>query len=405
MPTASNGSTSRGRSSASAPARRRRPRVMLALEWLDTELNLGVAEFARQAGWIIDDVITHTGRPPTKWTGDGIIALLRHRDSELVRFVRRSRLPVVDLVNELRHFRVPRLLADNRAIGATAAEHLLSCGIEHLAFLNLWNSQVEQERMAGFRDAVVRAGRSFHTIEAWREGRTDPGHDETMDWLRQRMLELPRPLGVMGQHDREAIYLLQACELAGLSVPEQVAVVGSDNDPLLCELGPVPLSSVDNRRRDQGYEAARLLDRLMKGHAPPTEPVRVPAGPVIIRQSSEVLAVPDLDLSKALRYIADHYREPISVQQVVDHVDVARRRLYMLFETHLGRPIHAEILRRRLDHAKRLLVTTDSKLYSVARTCGFPDAQQFTRVFTREVGTPPSRYRQQRGRAFETPQT
>jgi LacI family transcriptional regulator len=179
-------------------------------------------------------------------------------------------------------------------------------------------------------------------------------------------------------------------------------VVGSDNDPLLCELGPVPLSSVDNRKRDQGFRAAKLLDQLISGAAIPTRPIRVPSGPVIVRHSSEVLAVSDPDLSKALKYIAEHYsRQSISVQEVVRHVDITRRRLYSLFEQHLGRPIHAEILRRRLDLARRLLLTTRQKLYWIARACGFQGAQQFTRVFTRELGIPPSRYRQREGHVLE----
>lgn len=374
--------------------RDKRPRILLGMEWLDYELNTGVAEFARKHGWIIDDVVSHTGQIDQDWNCDGIIALLRQPKSDLVRFVRGANVPVVDLVNELPEIKVPRVLADNNAVGQVAAEHLLSCGMQHFAFLNLWDSHVEHERMGGFRAAIEKAGKTFHAIEPRPKVR---GHSQTLEWIRDELLALPKPLGAMGQHDREAIYIIQACEMAGLHVPEQVAVVGSDNDPVLCELGPVPLSSVDNRRRNQGYEAAKLLHKLMNGGPEPTEPIRVPTGPVIVRYSSEVMAVSDADLSCALRFIAENYRRPISVQEVVDHVDVTRRRLYMLFEEHLGRPIHAEILRRRMDLARNLLVTTTNKLYSVARACGFSDAQQFTRVFTRETGIAPSRYRHAQG--------
>jgi LacI family transcriptional regulator len=375
-----------------------RRRIMLAMEWLDYELNMGIAEYAKSAGWIIDDVITHTGKPPTSWKGDGIITLLRHRDSELTQFVRSVKIPVVDLVAELPDFAIPRVLADNAAIGRTAAEHLISCGLHHLAFLNVWDSHVEQERSEGFRQAVERAGHVFHPI-LFHSGQSKAEDSQEMfSWLQDQLLLLPKPVGVMGQHDREAIYIIQACELAALRVPEQVAVVGSDNDPLLCELGPVPLSSVDNRRRDQGFRAATLLDELISGQTAPSSPIRVPCGPVIVRYSSEMLAVRDPDLSKALRYIAEHYRrQSISVHEVVRHVDVTRRRLYSLFEEHLGRPIHAEILRRRLDLARRLLLTTRQKLYSIGRACGFRSAQQLTRVFTREIGISPSRYRRREG--------
>lgn len=386
----------RGRADLHASgAPRRRRRVLLAMEWLDYDLNLGIAKYARSAGWVIDDTATHTGQPPREWHGDGIIALLRNRDSELTRFVTAANVPIVDLVAELGDIDVPRVLADNPTIGRTGAEHLLSCGLHHLGFFNVWDSHVEQERQAGFRAAVEAAGRSFYPIEFHGRQRRKVDVSHIIDFLERALRKLPRPLGMMGQHDREAAYILQACEQAGLRVPEEVAVVGSDNDMLLCELGTVPLSSVDNRRRDHGFKAASLLDHLMNGEPAPEEPLRVPAGPMIVRYSSEVLAVPDEDVSKALQFIANNYHKPIRVQDVVRHVGTTRRRLYLLFEEHLGRPIQAEILRRRLDLARRLLLTTQDKLYSIARACGFQNAQQFTRVFTREVGIAPLYYRKQ----------
>ncbi len=376
-----------------------RRRIMLAMEWLDYELNMGIAEYALAAGWLIDDVVSHTGQPPSSsWKGDGIISLLRHKNSELTRYVRSADVPVVDLVAELSEFDLPRVLADNVAIGRTAAEHLISCGLHHLGFLNLWDSQSEQERMEGFRQAVEESGCVFHPILFHGGQSKSSSSQEMLAWIQEQMQALPKPLGAMGHSDREAIYIIQACELAGLHIPEEVAVVGSDNDPLLCELGPVPLSSVDNRKREQGFQAATLLDKLIAGHQPPARPIRVPTGPVIVRHSSEVLAVSDPDLLKALRYIAENYNRPsIRVEQVVHHVDVPRRRLYSLFDQHLGRPIHAEILRRRLDLAKRLLLTTRQKLYSIARSCGFQGAAQLTRVFTREAHISPSRYRHREG--------
>ena len=382
-------------SHAAADPPRRRRRVLLAMQWLDYELNLGIAEYARSAGWVIDDTPTHTGHPPRDWEGDGIIALLRDRDSEIVDFVTGATVPAVDLVAELPDLPLPRVLADNEAIGRAAATHLLSCGVHDLAFLNVWDSHVERERMSGFRKAVEATSRTFHPLEfhGLKQAHADTAH--LIEWLAGELRRLPRPLGAMGQHDRESGYILQACELAGLRVPDEVAVVGSDNDPLLCELGSVPLSSVDNRRRDQGFKAAALLGRLMDGEAAPTEPLRVPAGPVIVRYSSEVLAVPHEDVSKALTFIANNYHRPIHVNDVVRHVDTTRRRLYLLFEEHLDRPIQAEILRRRLDLARRLLLTTGDKLYSIARACGFETAQQLTRVFTREVGIAPAFYRKQ----------
>jgi LacI family transcriptional regulator len=166
----------------------------------------------------------------------------------------------------------------------------------------------------------------------------------------------------------------------------------------LASVGPLRsiMDNVGNGiRKDQGYQAAKLLDSIIQEGKPRRETIRVHSGPVIVRQSSNVLAVSDPDLAQALQYIADHFHESLFVEDVVRHSQTSRRKLYQLFERHLGRPIHAEILRRRLDHARLLLVTTTDKLYTIARACGFLDDQQLTRTFTREIGVSPSRYRQQ----------
>lgn len=378
-----------------SPVPHRKRRVVLAMEWLDYEVNLGIAKYARSAGWIIDDTATHTGLPSHEWKIDGIITHLRRRDSDLTRFVVAANVPTVDMVAEVPEIRLPRVLADNVAIGRTGAEHLMSCGLQHLGFFNVWDNHIERERQAGFQAAVEEAGRTFHPIRFHGHQRKKVDMVHIVNFLERELVKLPRPIGMMGQHDREARYILHACEQAGLRVPEEVAVVGSDNDLMVCELSMVPLSSVDNRRRDHGFKAASLLDRLMSGEPAPEGPLRVPVGPMIVRHSSEVLAVPDPDVSKALQFIAHNYHRPIRVADVVRHVDTTRRRLYLLFEEHLGRPIQAEILRRRLDLARRLLLTTQDKLYSIARACGFECAQQFTRVFTREVGIAPLYYRKQ----------
>jgi LacI family transcriptional regulator len=209
----------------------------------------------------------------------------------------------------------------------------------------------------------------------------------------QTLTDLPRPIGVMGQHDREASFVVRAAELAGLAVPNEVAVVGVDADEVSVMLAPIPLSSVDRRRRAHGYEAAVLLESLMEGEPPPSQPILIPPGPVIPRQSSDVLAIDDPALRMAIQFIADCFRDPIGVQDVVEATHVSRRRLYELFDEHLGHSIRTEILRRRLDRARQLLASSDAKLFSVAQASGFSDAQQLARVFRKHVGMTPGEYR------------
>jgi LacI family transcriptional regulator len=378
---------------AISSSRLQRKHVLLALDWYDHHITLGVLDHAHRVGWILNDVCGHQGLVPRQWQGDGVITLVNNDMSSLANFVAEQTVPVVDLVCEVPKLKVPRVLADDRAIGRAAAEHLMACGLKDLAFFNLASSHVEILRQDGFREAVKNAGRRFHAIDFMAQPRRLDPHRELIPWMCQTLTDLPRPIGVMGQHDREASFVVRAAELAGLAVPNEVAVVGVDADEVSVMLAPIPLSSVDRRRRAHGYEAAVLLESLMEGEPPPSQPILIPPGPVIPRQSSDVLAIDDPALRMAIQFIADCFRDPIGVQDVVEATHVSRRRLYELFDEHLGHSIRTEILRRRLDRARQLLASSDAKLFSVAQASGFSDAQQLARVFRKHVGMTPGEYR------------
>ena len=373
-----------------------RRHILLALDYYDEEINRGVAEYARRSGWILNDIIGHDRRIPSRWSGDGIIALLNHRDQPLAKFISRTKAPVVDMVYEVPEIKVARVLANNPAIGRAGAEHLLSCGLEHLAFFQLGDANVERERMDGFRRAVETAGKHFYHLDfssvPWDVVQTlDP-----TPWLAEAIVKLPRPLGIMAQYDRNAQYAIQAAERASLLVPHDVAVVGVDNDMISCELGLLPLTSVDRRRHDHGYEAAALLDRIISGEKPPDDPILIAPGPVVVRQSTSIFAVDDPHLVRAIRFVAEHFRESLSVEDVVAASGTQRRRLYELFEKNMGRPIKSEILRCRLNEARRLLSTTQVKLSAVAVKCGFRDEYHLSRAFKAEIGLSPGQFRRNR---------
>ena len=373
-----------------------RRHILLALDYYDEEINRGVAEYARRAGWILNDIIGHDRRIPRKWSGDGIIALLNDPVGPLARFISRTQTPVVDMVYEAPEIKVARVLADNRAIGHAAAEHLLSCGIEHLAFFQLGDAHVERERMIGFRRAVESAGKHFYHLDFSGASSDLPQTLDPTPWLAGELAKLPHPMGIMAQYDRNAQYVIQAAELASLLVPHDVAVVGVDNDMISCELGLLPLTSVDRRRHDHGYEAAALLDRIISGEKPPNDAILVAPGPVVVRQSTSIFAVDDPYLVRAIQFIAENFRRSLSVEDVVTASGTQRRRLYELFDKKLGRPIKSEILRCRLNEARRLLSTTQFKLSAVAVKCGFRDEYHLSRAFKSEIGLSPGQFRRNR---------
>jgi len=371
-----------------------RPNVLLAMGWYVHEINVGVARYARSAGWILEDLASHSGVVEPDWEGDGIITLIEDAKSPLLGFLKKARVPVVDLTGQLPNLPFPRVLPDNHAIGRLAAEELSGRGFKHTAFFTFARDvPVIVERMAGFRETALTAGCSFRVLDY-----TDLSKGNSrkcmIRWLAGELAKLPKPVGLMAQFDAEANIIIQACIHAGLNVPEQVAVVGVDNDPIYSELGHVPLTSVVSNRELLGYRGAELLDRLMRGGKPPAKPERVPPGGIVVRRSTDIFAINDEGVAKALRYIKEHAREPISIDAVVRASGVSRRTLYTKFETTLNRTIQAEIIRQRINVAKNLLSTTDEKLGSIAYDSGFESASSLSKAFRTHEGMPPSVYRE-----------
>jgi LacI family transcriptional regulator len=290
------------------------------------------------------------------------------------------------------------VLCDNAAIGRLAAEHFLERGFRHLAFFNFGNYWMETESAPAFHRTAGAAGAQCHEIAYHRHfGRTRP-HPTLREpaahrWLVEQLRRLPRPLGVFAAADDLALMVLRACGDAGLRVPEEVAVLGCNNEPLDCDFAPVPMSSVDPDLEQQGYTAARLLDRLMDGAPPPREPVIIQPKGVATRQSTDILAVPHVPTARALRFIWEHYREPIHTPEIAAAAGMSRRGLEHAFQQHLHRSIRAEINRRRIEHARELLVTTDLKVYEAAEQSGFHDVPNFYTHFRALTGLSPRAYR------------
>lgn len=376
------------------PPQPRRKRVLLALGYYDQKLHRGIARYARKAGWVLETHMAHYGVLPTHWEGDGIMTLLFPHRKDLIHLVRSSDAAVVDLTHDVA-LHLPRVLLENRKIGCLAAEHLLERGFEHLAFFKFTDAMDIREREEGFAGAVHGAGRMLHMLDWYSYSQAGGGRKRTnwMRWLLARLKELPKPVGIMAQSDNKGTILLNACAAADLRIPEQVAVVGVDNDELACEFAPVPLSSVDSNREELAYAGAELLDRVMAGRPAPAVPLRIAPRGVVVRESSDILAVSHVQVAAALRFIWQHYREPITVDHVVEVCPMSRCGLYRAFAKRVGRTLAEEIARKRVEEAKKLLAGTREKIHSVATMSGFSSGEHLARAFTRLTGETPSAYR------------
>ena len=211
--------------------------------------------------------------------------------------------------------------------------------------------------------------------------------------LAQWLGELPKPIGVMACNDDRGREVLEACRDARLLVPEQIAVVGVDNDELLCDLADPPLSSVALNAETGGYRVAALLDKMMRGQVRRKQTLVVEPLHVIVRRSTDIIALDDADVASALRFLHDNAMRPIGVADVVRHVQLSRRSLEIRFQNAVGRTVHAEIQRVRIERAKQLLIETDLPIPKVAEATGFGSASYLGQVFRQILETTPARFR------------
>jgi LacI family transcriptional regulator len=326
------------------------------------------------------------------WKGDGIIA--RIETPRIARAVVKSGLPAVDVSAARLVPALPWVETDDEQIARLAAEHLLQRGFKHFAYCGdarfNWSVWREQHFCAAVEPAK-------HPVHVFRSKSAGADLSAQSGDLRRWLRELPKPVGIMTCYDIRGLQVLDACRGAGLAVPGEVAVIGVDNDALLCDLASPPMTSVIPNTHRTGYEAAALLDRMMGGKVvKPVAHLIAPLG-VAARQSTDVLAVEDRSVAQAVQFIRDHACEGINVSDVLGAVPLSRRVLEQRFQRLLGRTPREEILQVRLARVRQLLAETDLPLYLVAERTGFEHVEYLSVVLKRETGRTPSEFRRGAG--------
>lgn len=353
----------------------------------------GIGDFTRERSpWIVvnnpwEELIGRRQSAP-RTPFDGLIACR----PDALRSRHRT-VPTVLFTEEFDRGPEPAVVPDSAAIGRLAAEHLMACGFEDLAYIGYHGAEFSIRRGAGFVRAVRRSGRRLHFY----------GHPEQMvrPWSRLRgavtvrrwLAHLPKPIGLMACNDYLAMVVIGFCHDLGLSVPGDVAVVGVDNDELACDFCSPGLSSVDVNARQIGYRAAELLLTMLGGRRPPRRPIRVPPAGVVKRQSSDVLAIGDPLTAAAIKFLRDHACEGINVADVVAARRLPRRTLEKACRRLLGRSPLAEIHRVQLARARQMLAETDMPVHQVARLAGFRETKRLSAAFRRCLDTTPSAFR------------
>lgn len=367
-------------------------RLLLAMRWYRRHLHEGAAACCREQGWALDS-LDHSPDLHAASLWDGIIVL--HQSVEGFQGLFRKGVPVVTLaMNERGQFRLPCVCQDQHAIGAMGAQHLLEQGFRRLLFCG-YRDAISHARFAGLRAEARKHQVSAHEICLPHRTPAAAGPEFLMRWLSSRLLKERPPFAVMAAHDLLGITVMDACRTAGLKTPEQVAVLGVDNEEIICECAQVPLSSVDNNLFRQGYEAAKLLGGMVRGIELPEEPVLVPPRRVIVRSSSDTIAAPEPRLAQILQYLHDQADDPeVNVNGVSARFGFSRRALGELFaQAGLkppGQVLHEVRLRKACFH----LEETSLSVNEVARRCGFASARSFCRFFRKLKGSSPETWRQ-----------
>lgn len=286
-----------------------------------------------------------------------------------------------------------RVGVDDTAAGAMAAEHLLEKGFHHFGFLGVADAALSHDRLAGFAGAIEAAGCHVEVGPSlgWGPGLSalSPQEQTLLDWLKQ----LPKPTGILLMADSFAKRVLRIAALADLQVPEDLALVGVDNDDLLCEISSPPLTSVMIPGERIGIEAVNLLAELLAENVDPPVCRLLPPSRIVCRRSSDVHIARHPELNRALQFIRVQSHRPISVDELMAVAALSRRALEQACRRHLGRTPLQLIHRAHVETARKLLVETTLSIDQVAMRSGLVSREQLSRVFKKNTGQSPAQFR------------
>ena len=378
------------------------PRVAILVETTRTysrELLAGVSRYIHRHGpWstFVELRALESSVPPwlEHWEGEGILA--RTHSQKMADAIAATGLPVVELRSSNFNQDAPFVGMDNRMIGQVVAEHFINRGYRRFAAYTLDTESFFRERMQKFVnhlketadvDCAILPSQGESSPDDWEVHQT-----ELIEWLES----LEKPVGIFATNDQLATRLLDACQRAGISVPEDVAVVGCENETTLCNFASPPLTSVRLDGETVGYQAAELLDQLMKGGAKPKDSeILIPPKGIEIRASSDEFVIEDPIVLGAVRLIREGAFDGITVAEICSELGVSRSTLERRMQTTLKRGAKAELLRVRFAEVNRLLKNTDLTIEAIAEMTGFAYAHYLQTSYRERFGIPPGQVRRE----------
>ena len=385
------------------PQVKRKKRVLLNIETsraYGRNIIRGVSQYlTEQGGWVVyleDRGLQENHEWIKNWQGDGIIS--RTSSYEMAALIAEKQIPTVEMLGDGQTI-LSDVPADEKGTAQLAARHLIECQLKNFAFFAYGNVWWGNLRGRFFQETLIQQGFTPHFFPGYHAGSLciyphwEAEYDQILpQWLKR----LPKPVGLWAVNDFAATRIIEACEYAQIGVPEEIALLGTTNDTLLCNLLTPSLSSIDLNSFQAGYTAAKILDTKMTGKKEiPQTPTLIPPIGVVKRQSTDITVVTDSDVDEALRYIRTYGGEGLSVVEVANHIGLSQSTLERRFREHIKRTPEKEILRIRIKRIQTLLLESDLPLREICKKTGFATPEYMIQVFRRETGMTPKDYRTQ----------
>lgn len=335
-----------------------------------------------------------------RWRGDGIIA--RIQSQRMADAIAACGVPTVDVLGVVPDLPFPVVHVNNTSIARLAAGHLLDRGLRHFGYYGIEGENWSEQRYQAFCAAVMPIAAEVALCQVPRDHAGTHSWERAENELARWVSALAKPAGVMVCSDQRGARLLEACRRSAVAVPDEVVVIGVDDDEALCEVCDPPLSSIRAGHVNVGFEAAALLDRLLRNGATPAAPLLVEPESVVARLSTDMLAVDDPAVGASLRLIREHAHEGLEVAAIARRVGLSRSVLQRRFRAALKRTVHQEIINARIKHARELLTKTRLPLAIVAERAGFRHQEYMGAVFRERLGETPGDVRRHSGRRGES---
>ena len=325
-----------------------------------------------------------------EWEADGIIGQF-YNDEEVEKFTK-ANIPVIAQDFKERFTDIPNITGDYKETGRLGANYFLKKGFKNFAFYGFGNIVWSRERAEGFQERVQEAGFNVHYYENKEATSAELWYykpSALSEWLKS----LPKPIALMTCDDNQGHHIAEAAKHAGIRIPDEVSVLGVDNDDTVCELSDPPLSSIELDAEKGGYEAARLMEQMIEEKTCCGSDIIVKPTQVITRRSTDIFACNDKYIVSALKYIHGNLDKNLKVDQVLKEVPLSRRSLEKRFMLTTGYPVYEYIYNQRIEMFTQKLLETDMTIFEIALDLGLSDSKNIARQFKQVKGLTPMEYR------------